>query len=137
MDREEFDELIEEPFNVPDLAMIWEQMLRLHRDMGFAIPLTDKDKGTKLSDNEMIAEFQWIYSQYKKFIGTKKASLLQLKGNLPSMLATLKQLIEKSSDTPTDRPTLVYQCMRNQWLQDTWNHVAWILEQQMKEEDDE
>lgn len=135
MDTKEYTQLVEEPFNVPDLAMLWSQILDLYKEMGFAIPLTDKEKGTPLSDNEMIAEFQWIYGQYRKYVGTKRAQLLSMKDDLQKMLLNIERLLEKDSDTPSDRPTLVYQCFRNQWLLNTWNHIAWIIEQK-KEDDD-
>lgn len=133
MDAKEYKQLVEEPFNVPDLAMLWSEILNTYKEMGFAIPLTDKEKGTPLSDNEMIAEFQWIYGQYRKYIGTKRTQLLSMKDDLNKMLVNIKQLIEKDSETPADRPTLVYQCFRNQWLLNTWNHIAWIIEQKEEE----
>lgn len=136
MNAEEYKQLVEEPFNVPDLAMLWPEILNTYKEMGFAVPLTDKEKGTPLSDNEMIAEFQWIYGQYRKYIGTKRTQLLGMRDDLNKMLLNIKQLIEKDSETPSDRPMLIYQCFRNQWLLNTWNHIAWIIEQQ-KEEDDE
>lgn len=136
MEAEEYRKFVEEPFNVPDLAMLWPDILNIHKEMGFAIPLTDKEKGTPLSDNEMISEFQWIYGQYRKYIGTKRAQLLSMSNDLERMLLNIEQLIEKDSDTPTDRPTLVYQSFRNQWLVNTWNHIAWMIEQQKEDEDD-
>lgn len=136
MNAEEYKQLVEEPFNVPDLAMLWPEILNTYKEMGFSVPLTDKEKGTPLSDNEMIAEFQWIYGQYRKYIGTKRTQLLGMRDDLNKMLLNIKQLIEKDSETPSDRPMLIYQCFRNQWLLNTWNHIAWIIEQQ-KEEDDE
>lgn len=137
MRPEVYERIVEEPFNVPDLAIVWSKILELHREMGFDLPLKDKDKGTPLSDNEMISEFQWIYGQYKKYIGTKKTGLLSYKYDLDSMLANLSDLMEKSSETPADRPTIIYQSLRNQWLMDTWNHIAWLKEQKEVEENDE
>ena len=129
MEPEELKDLVEEPFKVPDLAQMWPDILRCHKEMGFQFPLTDKEKGTVLTDNEMVSEFQWIYGQYRKYIGTKKGPWLELRGDLGKMLANIKAAIEKDSETPADRTTLVYQTMRNQWLVNTWNHIAWVLEQ--------
>lgn len=137
MRAEEFDELIEEPFKVPDLATLWSRILGIHKEMGFSIPLTDKERGTPLSDNDMIEEFQWIYGQYKKYIGTKRSVLLAMKGDLQKMLANISDMIAKQSETPADRPTIVYQTLRNQWLFDTWNHVAWIIENNTRDEDED
>lgn len=137
MRAEEFDELIEEPFKVPDLATLWPRILDIHKEMGFSIPLTDKERGTPLSDNDMIEEFQWIYGQYKKYIGTKRSVLLAMKGDLQKMLANISDMIAKQSETPADRPTIVYQTLRNQWLFDTWNHVAWIIENNTRDEDED
>lgn len=137
MGTEEFDELIEEPFKVPDLAIVWTIILNTYRDMGFTVPLTDKDKGTPMSDNEMIKEFQWIYGQYRKYIGTRKSILLPMKGNLDKMLVNIKSYLDKDSESPVDRPTIIYQAIRNKWLMDTLNHVAWIIEQQKEGSDDE
>lgn len=136
MNVEEYKQLVEEPFNVPDLAMLWPEILNTYKEMGFAVPLTDMEKGTPLSDNEMIREFQWIYGQYRKYIGTKRTQLLSMRDDLDKMLMNIKQLIEKDSETPDERPKLIYQCFRNQWLLNTWNHIAWMIEQQ-KEENDE
>lgn len=137
MEARELDELIEEPFKVPDLAELWPEILRAHEDMGFRIPLTNKEKGGQLTDNEMLREFQWIYSQYCKYIGTKRAPLLAMRGDLAKMLANVEDLIAKSSETPKDRTCLVYQKLRNDWLLKVWNHVAWIIEQQMEEKEDD
>lgn len=136
MNAEEYKQLVEEPFNVPDLAMLWPEILNTYKEMGFAVPLTDMEKSTPLSDNEMIQEFQWIYGQYRKYIGTKRTQLLSMRDDLDKMLINIKQLIEKDSETPDERPKLIYQCFRNQWLLNTWNHIAWMIEQQ-KEENDE
>lgn len=136
MDRKEFDKIIEEPFNVPDLANMWEEILNVYKMMGFSIPLTDKERGTPLSDNDMIREFQWIYGQYKKFIGTKKSSILSTKDNLNKTLMVLENLIEKNSESPSDRPTIVYQLLKSRWLHMTWNHIAWMIEEIAREEDD-
>lgn len=137
MDAQEFDELIEEPFKVPDLAELWPEILRHHKDMGFQIPLTDKEKGGVLTDNEMVNEFQWIYGQYRKFIGTKRGPWLSMKGDLIKLLANIEETIEKESETPSDRTKLVYQMLRNEWLHNIWNHVAWMIEQQLGEDDGE
>ena len=137
MDAKELQDLLEEPFKVPDLAQLWPEILRCHRDMGFSIPLTDKAKGGVITDNDMIAEFQWIYSQYRKYIGTKKAPWLSMQTNLPKLIANIQDAIEKDSKTPTDRTELVYQAIRNEWLLKTWNHYAWLIEQLQEEDDDE
>lgn len=136
MGPEEFNELIEEPFKVPDLAMVWPNILEIHKEMGFSIPMTDPDKGTVMSDNEMIKEFQWIYGQYRKYIGRKKSELLSMKDNLDKMLMNILEMIEKDSESPSNRSTIIYQSLRNKWLLDTWNHVAWIIEQRKEEEND-
>lgn len=137
MDAKELDELIWEPFNVPDLAQLWPEMLRYHLDMGFRSPLTNSDTGSVLTDSEMIEEFQWIYGQYRKYIGTKKGPWLSMQGDLEKLLANIKDAIEKESKTPANRKELIYQTMRNQWLNDTWNHYAWIIEQLTGEDEDE
>lgn len=135
MEPGEFDDLVEEPFKVPDLAIMWNDIMECHRNMGFQMPLTDKEKGNVLTDNEVIKEFQWIYGQYRKYIGTRRGQLLPMRGDLHKMLANIKDLIEKDSETPEDRTKLVYQTMRNQWLINTWNQVAWIIEQMQEEEE--
>ena len=136
MDAKELDELLEEPFNVPDLAQLWPEILRYHTDMGFRMPITNMETGTPLTDNQMIEEYQWIYSQYKKYIGTHRVPWLSMRDNLEALLANIKEAIQKDSKTPENRKELVYQMMRNQWLTDTWNHFAWIIEQLTEEEDD-
>lgn len=137
MNIKELDELLEEPFNVPDLAQLWPEILRYHTDMGFRMPLTNTDTGVELTDTQMIQEYQWIYSQYKKYIGTNRTRWLSMRDSLDRLLATIKEAIEKDSKTPESRRELVYQMMRNQWLTNTWNHIAWIIEQLTEEEDDE
>lgn len=136
MNIKELEELIEEPFNVPDLAQLWPEILKYHTDMGFRLPLTNTDTGVELTDTQMIQEYQWIYSQYKKYIGTNRTRWLSMRDDLDRLLATVKDAIEKDSKTPESRKELVYQMMRNQWLTNTWNHFAWIIEQLMEEEDD-
>lgn len=135
MNVQELNEHIEEPFKVPDLAELWPEILACHRNMGFSIPLTDKEKGGLLTDNEMVSEFQWIYGQYKKYIGTKKIPWLSMRDDLDRLLANIKDTIAKDSETPEDRTKLIYQTMRNEWLLKTWNHYAWLKEQ-LEEEDD-
>lgn len=136
MDARELDELIREPFNVPDLAQLWSEIHRYYIDMGFREPLTDMDTGAVLTDNQMIEEYQWIYGQYSKFIGTKREPWLSMSDDLEALLENVKDAIERSSKTPSNRKELVYQTIRNQWLTNTWNHVAWIIEQLMEEEED-
>lgn len=138
MDAKELNEFIEEPFNVPDLAQLWPEILQQHKNMGFSLPLTDCDKGGVLTDNQMLSEFQWIYGQYRKYIGTKKGVWLPMVSDLEKLLANIKNTVKKDSVTPKDRPELVYQTMRNQWLTNTWNHYAWLKEQltENKEDDD-
>lgn len=136
MDQRELDELIREPFNVPDLAQLWPEIFQYYKDMGFRLPLTDMDTGAVLTDNQVIEEYQWIYGQYSKFIGTKREPWLSMSSDLEVLLANVKDAIEKQSKTPANRRELVYQTLRNQWLLNTWNHVAWIIESLMEEEED-
>lgn len=136
MNAIELDEMLREPFNVPDLAQLWPEIHQYYKDMGFRMPLTDMDTGVVLTDNQVIEEYQWIYSQYSKFIGTKREPWLTISSDLNVLLENIKDAIEKSSKTPANRKELVYQTLRNQWLANTWNHVAWIIEQLMEEEED-
>ena len=84
----------------------------------------------------MIDEYQWIYGQYRKYIGTKKIPWLSMRDDLDKLLLNIKDAIEKDSKTPANRKELVYQTMRNEWLRNTWNHYAWIKEQLMEEDED-
>ena len=136
MDAQEFDELMKEPFRVPDLTQVWRQILDLYRDFGFELPLLDA-QCQRLSDEDMIKEFQWVYGQYRKFIGTHRAPWLSLQYDLDSLLFKIKEAIEKESKTPVSRAEVIYQAMRNAWLQDLWNHVAWVKENKDEEGKDE
>lgn len=139
MTNEELREELEEPFNVPDLAKLWPDILQQHINLGFSIPLTDGNKGNRLPDNEMLAEFQWIYGQYKKYIGTKRGPWLSIAGNLVSLLEVIKDAIDKDSETPNTRQSLIYQTMRNQWLDNAWWHYRDLYLRMVsdEEEDDE
>lgn len=118
---------------MPDLTQLWQSILETYRNFGFEIPLTD-EKGSRMTDNQMVSEFQWIYGQYRKFIGKKKIPWLSLANDLSSLLTEIKEDLKKDSKTPANRAEVIYQAMRNQWLQDTWNHVAWIFENKQEEE---
>lgn len=136
MDAQEFDELMEEPFRVPDLTQVWKQIRDTYEEFGFQFPLINA-QCERLSDEEMIKEFQWIYGQYRKYIGTRRVPWLSLKHDPQALMDQAKNALEKDSKTPVTRAEVIYQAMRNTWLQDLWNHIAWIYENNSEEGKDE
>lgn len=136
MESDDIDVMLDVPFQVPDLVNMWPDILSKYKELGFQIPLTDKEKGGPITDNEMISEFQWIYGQYRKYIGTKKGEVLGYRGNLNDMVSFIENnMIGKSYETPDDRAKLIYQAMRNQWIMDLWSYITNIRESLSEDEE--
>lgn len=69
-----------------------------------------------LSDEEMIAELRKVYTDFKRYIFSKESAVMKHEHNLSSMLEVVMQLQSKTSDKAETRAELLYNALRDEWL---------------------
>lgn len=103
----ELDELIQNEFVIPTFVDFWYNIDSKYQAMNF------KDS---LSDKERINEYKYVYEQYLKYIFKNQDTILNGEKNYKRMLREAEELRKRTSDSATERKKLVYQSLRNEWL---------------------
>lgn len=116
---------IESRFVLPSFINMWYPIQTRYQVMGFKDPMTD---------GEMIEEYKYVKEQYCKYISSHQKGILDKRQDLDKMLEYVERLISKADDVSTDRKTLVYYTMRDDWLIDLYNTI--VTELQKREDVD-
>lgn len=118
-------EEIESRFELPSFISLWYPIQTRYKVMGFNDPMADE---------EMIEEYKYVKEQYCKYISSHQKGILDKRQDLDKMLKYVEGLISKADDVSTDRKTLVYYTMRDDWLVDLYNTI--VTELQKREDVD-
>lgn len=118
---------IESCFMTPGFTDMWPRIKRLYADMGF----TDR-----LSDQETISEYKFVYEQLRKYIGSHYEQVMRHMTDWNGMFDEVKALAEKAPEPAQERRSIVYACLRNEWLMGLLSQIAMNIEIE-KDEDDE
>lgn len=86
-----------------------------------------------LSDTEMIAELRKVYTDFKRYVFSKEKAIMKHEGNLDAMLQTVTELRAKASDEADSRAALLYNALRDEWL----NQVSMAITDTMSEDGEE
>lgn len=119
-------EEIESKFELPSFINLWYPIQTRYKVMGF---------NDHMDDTEMIEEYKYVKEQYCKYISSHQKGILDKRQDLDKMLKYVESLISKADDVSTDRKTLVYYTMRDDWLIDLYNTI--VTELQKREDVDE
>ena len=117
--REDFNNM----FVSPSFYEMYVHLNSKYRDLDF----TDK-----ISDSERIAEYKWIAGQFNKYIGKQQVNIMK-HDNRIDMLKEIEELIDKTQEYGDTRKAIVYNIVRDDWL----NNFANLLEVYQEEEDEE
>jgi len=85
-----------------------------------------------ISDGERISEYKWINQQVRKYITKTKGIVLNHK-HQEEMMAEVENLISKTEDYGDSRKEIVYNILRDQFL----NELYTIISLYQEEEEDE
>jgi hypothetical protein len=107
MASDEFYEALDDMFKVYDINAWWPDYLREYEMLGFTDPI---------SDDERIAEFNYILQEYRKYIFSHEALITEYAYNLPRMLVVVEDLIAKAPEFSNERKKIVYNRKRDNWL---------------------
>lgn len=121
----ELDEVITNKFMMHCFADFYIEIHGCYDIFGFSDPL---------SDTQRINEYKYVYEQLLKYIfGCQDKILNKEKDYLKSYNEAIK-MREKTITSTTERKKLVYQKLRNDWLDDLINGIADMLqlEKQLK-----
>ena len=88
-----------------------------------------KELGKNLSDEDRIAEYQWITQQLRKYMSSKQNQILDHGSDLDGMLAEVANLIGAASEYNSTRQGLIYNFLRDSWLLEVWNGISYLIEQ--------
>ena len=87
----------------------------------------------QLPDEEMIAELRKVYTDFKRYIFSKESVVMKHEHNLSNMLEAVMQLQSKTSDKAETRAELLYNALRDEWL----NQLHMAIVDTMNEEVEE
>ena len=87
----------------------------------------------QLSDAEMIAELRKVYTDFKRYIFSKESVVMKHKHNLSAMLETVMELQAKTSDKATDRAELMYNSLRDEWLNQLHSAIVDTMNEEAEE----
>lgn len=103
----ELDEIVQDEFVIPTFVDFWPTINNTYKSMDF------KDN---IDDNTRIQEYKYVYEQYLKYIFKNQDVILNREKNYKKMLLEAEELRKRTSDSATERKKLVYQYLRNLWL---------------------
>ena len=108
MDEEiDFKQLILDEFKTPDQIGFWPLLMKKYSELGFTDPITDAQR---------IEEFNYIIEQTRKYVFREQKPIMAYEHDPVKMLAFVDELIEKAKEKGSDRKTLVYHALRDDWL---------------------
>lgn len=107
-------------FETPAYFDYYQTISRKYKDYEFS---------DALSDSERMEEFASIYQQFKKFVGSKMATVMGMQENLYSLKAFLADQLERADVYPKNRIDMVYNSLKVDWLRAALNQVKSIIDQ--------
>lgn len=111
-----------------DLVASWETLVSMYEQLRFLDELTDRDR---------MEEFKWIVKEMNKFLTRARNSLgscVKRRDSDGAMSWLIDQYSTKDATNVTDRKSLVYAKLKQQWLHTTSNSLARITEDQTETE---
>lgn len=70
----------------------------------------------RLTDAERLSEYAQVYQQFKKFVKSKEAKVMSLRGNLDDVVSWLRGQMDRSDVYPKSRVDMVYNALKIQWI---------------------
>lgn len=107
-------------FDTPAYFDFYSTISRKYKDFEFSDRLTDSEK---------LEEFASIYQQFKKFVGSKMATVMGMQENLWSLKAFIDDQLQRSDVYPKSRVDMVYNSLKVDWLRQARNQVISIIDQ--------
>lgn len=84
---------------------------------------------------ELIAEFQYITQQLRKYISNHQDQILDHGADFEAMLKEIETLLSSAAEYAKERRELVYNFLRDQWLIELHDGVIWLMENDDEEEE--
>lgn len=84
---------------------------------------------------ELIAEFQYITQQLRKYISNHQDQILDHGADFEAMLKEIETLLSGAAEYAKERKELVYNFLRDQWLIELHDGVIWLMENNDEEEE--
>ena len=94
-----------------------------------------KHLGEFMEDEELIAEFQYITQQLRKYISKNQDQILDHGADLEAMLKEIENMLGNASEYAKERKELVYNFLRDQWLIELHEGIVWLIENGDEEEE--
>lgn len=88
-----------------------------------------KHLGDGLDDETMIAEFQYITQQLRKYISNHQDQILDHGADFDGMLKELENMIESAGEYAKERRELVYNFLRDQWIIEVHDGILWLRDE--------
>ncbi len=84
---------------------------------------------------ELIAEFQYITQQLRKYISNHQDQILDHGADFEAMLKEIETLLSNAAEYAKERKELVYNFLRDQWLIELHDGIVWLMENNDEEEE--
>lgn len=94
---------------------------------------SDLDLGEGLADEERIREYKYVTEQFRKYLASHQDQVLAHGSDFDGMLQEMRRLMAQASEYRTTRKELVYAFLRDKWIAEATNAIAWIAEEWTKE----
>lgn len=113
-------------FAVDDFEQVWYEVDQLHD----ALKLREYG-----DDAEKIAEYKYVTQQLRKYMASKKETVLGC-DSLEDMVSAVEMLIMKQREYGDTRQDLLYNFMRDHWLMRVHNILSQMAASGVDEEDE-
>lgn len=88
-----------------------------------------------MESEELIAEFQYITQQLRKYISNHQDQILDHGADFEGMLKEIETLLSNAAEYAKERKELVYNFLRDQWLIELHDGIIWLMENNDEEEE--
>lgn len=82
--------------------------------------------GTGMSDEERIAEYQWITKQLRKYVSSKMPSYDAVKSDIDKMIRVTEIYLTEAEEYNASRKGQMYYFVREQWLNEVLTGLKYI-----------
>ena len=130
MNRFERDRIlgsVEEMFRLPSFEAMWDICHTKYGQLCFS---------DRISDEERIAEYKWITQQFRKYVFSHQTPINKAfeNGGVEGVLSQIEELMQSASEYGTDRKTLAYTFIRDNWLANLHQLFSYLAETEEEEE---
>lgn len=114
------EEWLKTMFKTPPYFDYWQSISQWYKTFEFSDPIDDATR---------LEEYAAIYQQFRKYIGSRMATVMGMQEHLDSLVVWIDDQLSKSDVYPKNRVDMVYNAMKVDWLNRCKDTVEMLIEQ--------